>query len=360
MVERIEEAYGSYKVVWHPEKLNSFLKEVITTPVYVRVKPTNRCNHKCFYCAYDPQVGYILSERFNRHDEIPKDKMMEILSDFRNMGVKAVTYSGGGEPLIYSHIISTLEKTIDYGIDLSAITNGQKLEGRIANLLSNSRWVRVSLDSSDKQTFEQIRRINGKSFDKLINNMYSFSKIKNNNCEFGVNFVVSKENAKTVYDSAKFFRDLGVNHIKITPVWIHKGFVDYHSSIKEDVLEQIKKAKEELNTNEFKVYDTYENDFERTGVPQRTYSKCLVMQINPIIGADSCVYFCHDKAYSSDGILGSIKNKSFNELWFSKESAEIFKRFDPRDGCRHHCTADLRNKVIHAALNSHGPHVNFI
>ena len=37
----------------------------------------------------------------DQKDQIPEDKMTEIVEDLVNMGVKVVTFSGGGEPFIY-------------------------------------------------------------------------------------------------------------------------------------------------------------------------------------------------------------------------------------------------------------------
>lgn len=360
MKEGIAKKYGSLKIVWHPEKLNSLRDKKITAPLYVRIKPTNRCNHRCFYCAYDPDFGYVLSERLKREDEIPKEKMMEILKDFHEIGVKAVTYSGGGEPLIYPYILEAMKKTLEYGIDLSVITNGQKLNGEIAEVLSKAKWVRISLDASNSKIFSEIRRVPESLFEELVENIKNFSKIKNPDCEFGINFVVNKKNAYTLYDSVRFFRDLGVNHIKITPLYTPRGFEEYHASFKEDVIEQIKKAKEELETDSFSIFDTYENDFQLTSTDIRHYSKCPMMQVVPVIGADSCVYFCHDKAYSNEGLLGSIKECSFRDLWFSENSAQIFNNFNPQQNCKHHCTADSRNIFINDAINCYGEHINFV
>ena len=360
MAGKIAQKYGSLKIVWHPKKLDALRERKITAPIYVRVKPTNKCNHRCFYCAYDPDVGYVLSERLKREDEISKEKIMEILKDFKNMGVKAITYSGGGEPLIYPHILEALKKTLEYGIDLSVITNGQNLKGEIAEVLTNSKWVRISLDSSDAKTFSETRKVSERLFNELIENIKNFTKIKNSDCEFGINFVVNEKNFHSIYDSAKFFRDLGVNHIKITPLYTPKGFEKYHAPFREKVIEQIQKAKKELETNFFAVFDTYENDFQLTSTNIRHYAKCPMMQIVPVIAADSCVYFCHDKTYSNSGLLGSIKERSFKDLWFSDESKKIFNNFNPKENCRHHCTADSRNIFINDAINYYGAHLNFV
>jgi len=360
MNEKIALKYGSLKIVWHPEKLNSLRERKITAPIYVRIKPTNKCNHRCFYCAYDPDFGYVLSERLKREDEISREKMIEILQDFSEMGVKAITYSGGGEPLIYPYILEALKKTLEYGINLSVITNGQNLKGEIAEVLAKAKWVRISLDSSNAKTFSETRRISEKSFDELIKNIKNFAKIKNSDCEFGINFVVNEKNFQSVYDSVKFFKNLGVNHVKITPLYTPRGFEEYHSPFKEDVVEQVKRAKKELETDSFSVFDTYENDFQLTSTHTRHYTKCPMMQVVPVIAADSCVYFCHDKAYSNSGLLGSIKEHSFKDLWFSDEAKEIFNNFNPQENCKHHCTADSKNIFINDAINCYGEHVNFV
>lgn len=361
MEQKIQQKYGGLKIVWHHEKLRDLLEGKITAPVYIRMKPTNKCNHNCSFCSYDPLTGdtSVRDEMKNRKDEIPREKMLEILSDFKGMGVKAVTYSGGGEPLIYPYIEEAFEKTLEYEIDLSIITNGQKLDGKKAELLAQSKWVRISSDASDAETFTAIRKVPLSYFHELKNNIENFAKIKNKNCELGINFVVHKINHKQVYTSARYFKELGVNHIKITPMWI-SNFTEYHKDTKDSVIEQIEKAKSELGDNNFVVYDTYKNDFSHSSTNKREYAKCYIMQINPVIGANSKVYLCHDKAYAKDGCLGSIKDISFKELWFSEQSTRIFREFNPKVGCQHHCANDSKNLAIKGILESYGEHINFI
>ncbi len=358
-MEKIEQKYGSLKIIWHPDKLKSLLEKKITAPVSVRIKPTNRCNHNCFYCAYrNLKCGH--SQRFNKNDEIPESKMMEILKDLKEIDVKAVTYSGGGEPLIYPNIVGIMQKTLEYGIDLSMITNGQKLTGEKAELLTQAKWVRVSSDVSDAETFSNVRGIGKESFYELKENIKNFSKRKNPNCELGINCVVHKKNANQIYTIIKFFKELGVNHIKLSPVWAGENFFKYHAPIKDKAIAQISKAREDLQTKDFAIYDTFEDDFNFSSVSKRNYTRCPIMQITPSIGADSAVYFCLDISYSNNGILGSIKERSFSDLWFSEEAKKIFENFNPQQSCKNHCTADLKNIFILSALDCYGEHLNFV
>jgi MoaA/NifB/PqqE/SkfB family radical SAM enzyme len=357
----ISQRYSGLKIVWHPEKLKSFIEGKISAPIYVRVKPTNRCNHHCSFCSYDPETGDTsVRGLLNRTDEIPREKMLEILRDFKEIGVKAITYSGGGEPLIYPHIVESMKKTLEYEIGLSIITNGQELNKEKAEILSKANWVRVSANSSDSKIFSRIRKRPESWFDELEKNIKEFAKIKRERCEFGINYVVQIENASQVYDSVRYFKDLGVNHIKITPMW-NQDFETYHQPIKDSVLEQIVRSKKDFHEEGvFAVHDTYAGDFSGTSVPERHYSRCYIMQAVLVIGADCNVYFCHDKAYASSGVLGSLKDKSFRELWFSPEAAEIFRKFNPRESCRHHCTNDSKNVLLNSLIDCYGDDVNFI
>ena len=114
MKNKITEKYGGLKIIWQSEKLNALRKGIVTAPLCVRIKPTNLCDHHCFYCSYDPEAESknILSQGFNRTDEIPYEKIMEILKDFRDIEVKSITFSGGGEPLVYPHIIEAFKNEL--------------------------------------------------------------------------------------------------------------------------------------------------------------------------------------------------------------------------------------------------------
>src|SRR3989337_2751990 len=98
--------YTKMKIFYYKDKIDSLSKDDnrILPPVHIRIKPTNVCGHNCRYCAYrvdNLQLGKDMNER----DYIPKTKMMEIIDDVVGMGVKAVTFSGGGDPFYYPYLL---------------------------------------------------------------------------------------------------------------------------------------------------------------------------------------------------------------------------------------------------------------
>ncbi len=348
--------YSPFKIAWFPDKLQALADHNVTPPISSLINPTNRCNHDCFFCVY--AVNYSgMHDNMALKDELSIDKLYEILDDFKDMDVKAVTFSGGGEPLLHRNAVDYLQRATDNGLDLSIITNAQLLNGRKAELLANAKWVRASLDYYTAKGFVKSQRGKPKMFDDVIENCKEFSKIKNKSCDFGCNWVITKENYKDIYEGAKFMKEeLNMDNIKFSAVWI-KDFEKYHNTMEKDVIKDLKRIRKEIADESFRVYDNYKITINENTL-YRPYHKCLFMQVTTNIGADGIVYNCHNKGYDKNGMVGNINNQSFKEMWFSEETAKYFEEFDSQLSCRHQCAPDLKNIHMHQLLSLKGD--NFV
>lgn len=350
--------YSNLKIFAHPERLAAIIQQKHPAPVYIRIKPTNLCNHRCYYCAYTDS-DLALQDNVKSSDQITWGKMQEIVNDMGDMGVKAVTFSGGGEPLVYPHIIPTMQAVLAKGIDLSVITNGQLLHGAIAEVLTKAKWVRISMDAADADRYAKIRGISIQAFQQVSENIQQFAKIKPSECELGVNFVINHENFDQVYETGQLVRDLGCNHIKFT-ARVTKDLDEYHAPLKEKAIAQIHQAQVDLDSDRFRVINKYEEDFVACTVFRRTYSHCIVKSFGTVIAADSKVYFCHDKAYVNSGMVGDLAQQSFKKLWFAPETKERYRNFDATQECNHHCVYDDRNILLNTFISLEKQHINFI
>ncbi len=350
--------YSNLKIFHHASLLKDIEKGKRVAPIYLRIKPTNVCNHKCYYCSYaDNALG--LRDSVNKKDQIPWKKMQEIIEDMKNMGVKAVTFSGGGEPLVYPYIAETMQKVLDANIDLSIITNGQLLNGERANILKNAKWVRVSCDAANNSTYAAVRGLPEDALIKVCGNIEKFAAEKTDSCELGINFVINHENFNEIYKMAEKMKGLGVNHIKYA-ARITKDLFKYHEPFKEEAMRQLAKAKEALEDENFHIIDKYASDFDTAMVFERKYHTCYINRLFAVIAADSKVYFCHDKAYVSSGVVADLTHQSFKESWFSKEICDRYKNFDAVSECKHHCVYDDRNLLLKSFFEMDKKHINFI
>jgi wyosine [tRNA(Phe)-imidazoG37] synthetase (radical SAM superfamily) len=61
-------------------------------------------------------------------DIIPRVKMISLAHEFVEMGIKAVTFSGGGEPLLYKALPEVIEILAKGGISVATLSNGANLK----------------------------------------------------------------------------------------------------------------------------------------------------------------------------------------------------------------------------------------
>jgi MoaA/NifB/PqqE/SkfB family radical SAM enzyme len=337
--------YSNLKYLQFQDRISALRDGRLVAPVHIRIKPINRCNHNCWYCAYrvdNLQLGQDMVET----DVLPEAKMMEIADDCIAMGVRAVTFSGGGEPLLYKPLPETIERMVRGGIKVAALTNGSNLKGRVAEAFAKyATWVRISIDAWDNESYSKARGVRDGEFDRVIENMREFAKSQSK-CVLGVSFIVGKENYTRILDMCSLFKDAGVNHVSLSGAVVendgHKNNL-YHAEIFSDVQKRIAEASEKLSDEKFSIINNYHTLDERF---DKAYNSCPMLQFRIVIGADSKVYTCQDKAYTNKGLLGSIETVSFKDFWFSEENLKKVRGINPSVDCNHHCVSHGRNISI--------------
>lgn len=349
--------YSDLKFLGFPKTLDALKKNKIIAPIHIRIKPTNICNHDCWYCAYHAS-GLQLGDQMTYRDVIPFNKLNEIAGDIVDMGVSSVTFSGGGEPLLYKRLPEIIEKLYKGGVKIATLTNGSNLKGRMAEAFQkHGTWVRVSLDGYDDESYSKARGVKVGEFTKLLDNMRNF-KLSKTKCILGCSFIVGKDNYKHIFSICKKLKEVGVDHVKVSGAVVGNSPEEnnlYHTKIKDAVSEQIQKAKE-ISDGNFKIVNHY-HDLESRF--EKKYTTCPYILYRPVIGADSCVYTCQDKAYTDSGKLGSIENISFRDFWFSKENLDKVHGLNPSKSCIHHCISHSKNVIINEYLSIDTEHAAF-
>lgn len=353
--------YSNFKIFHFPEKLNSFKERRVTAPIYVRIKPINLCNHGCFFCTYstgfrvkdgaeEPHINSLMHQDMKEKDKIPEEKLIEILEDLQLLGVKSITWSGGGEPLMHRGIVRAIDFAADIGLDQSIITNGHLLFGDRAVALNQAKWVRVSMDYTNGKQLKRFRNVPEDGFNEILWNISEFARKKPRECDLGVNFIIHKGNWHNLEQFSRELKNSGVENIRFSPMYV-PNFREYHAPFYRQVQEQLAKI-QDLCDSTFSVNSTYSIEEDGNHGPHRAYKRCLIMQTIPVIGADLNVYACHNKAYDQSGLIGSIKDRRFAELWYHPDTWEKMMTFDPQASCQHECANDKKNILINDFLNA--------
>jgi len=184
----------------------------------------------------------------NPNRRIPEGKAIEILNDCADVGVKAIQFTGGGEPTAHPDHIDIFDCAKLLGLKVGLVTNG--LVMREPGVLANMDWVRISLDAGFADTYEKIRE--SKSFDKVLSNIKALVSF-DTPCVIGIGFVVTRENWQEISRACEIAENLGVEYVRLSAMFSEEGskyYVGLTSMIEESILE----AKEQL-TGSCKIVD---------------------------------------------------------------------------------------------------------
>ena len=142
---------GVHKLLHHQEHLNSISKRKPVAPIHISVWPTNRCQLNCDYCC--------CRKTARNESELDIGMYKKALPILSRYGTKAIELSGGGEPLLWSHLSEAVEFAYQIGIKQSLITNGLALNDISSEVLSRFSWIRISVQSAshaNKISYETI------------------------------------------------------------------------------------------------------------------------------------------------------------------------------------------------------------
>jgi len=350
------------KIIANADRVVDFLKGKNPAPVLIEIDPSNACNHGCYFCISSyihlPESKGL--ETFDR-SIMPKKILMDTCRSFVDMGVRAINWTGGGEPTVNPH----LKESIQYigqnsDIKMGMFTNGTLFDkfDLFETLVDNMTWVRISVDAGTEKTYNDVRRArDGQNWDRMHANLAKLlevNKQRGNKIDIGVGFVITPDTYHEIVDFAKEFSKYDLTYCQYKPEIVNREReegkqreIQFWKEKVDPLLEEAKKILgNKFQINGYKLEDL-ENDPTFFG---RTYKKCLGSQVQPCVGADGHVYVCTNhrgyKAYS----YGSLYEKSFEDIWndISKKQ-EVMHQIEEVEcfrNCTQLCKPHESNKAV--------------
>ena len=136
------------------------------------------------------------------------------------------------------------------------------------------------------------------------------------------------------------------------------------------VREQLVAARENLEDDTFTVNSLFDERVDNLMSPAQTYAMCAAKEVLCVVGGDQRVYTCCTLAFNAAGLIGSIADKSFRDLWWAAETVEWFENHDARAVCQVPCLYEKRNKTALSlmakapdevsALRGTAVHINYL
>ncbi len=355
----------NHKLMYHPARVEEWKANGDCAPIYVEVGPTNRCNHRCMFCALD----------WLEHGgaDIDSQVMYRNLENMASYGVKSMMFAGEGEPFLHKDTPGFIQFAKQRGIDVSVTSNGVMYDKAIAEkTLPYLSWLRFSVDAGKPETYSQIHGTRKEDFEKLMDNLKNAAEIKRQNgyqTTIGIQALLTSKSIDEIEMLAKRVKELGADNIQIKPY-------SHHPSSKNDLsfdfsqAEDIRARLESLGDTNFQVaYRT--NTIKRLN-EERNYNDCHGLPFFSLIDARGNVIPCNLYYGNSDFYYGNINDQLFSQIWQGEKRKQVLAKICENgiDQCRKGCRLDVINRYLEDVKTAkvkieepQGPkpaHINFI
>jgi wyosine [tRNA(Phe)-imidazoG37] synthetase (radical SAM superfamily) len=314
-------------------------------PTHVKFDLTGACNLQCGFC------NGTKAQEAPSSKHIPWFKLKQTLQELADHGTRAVTFTGGGEPLLYPEFESCLCLTQTLNLEFGVTTNAAlPISENMTAALAHASWIRASVNAGSSETYQlvhQPRNPERDTYQQVIHNLERLKTACPPATRLGCSFLIDKHNWQEILMFTRQIRSLGLDYVQFKLVYIpaktsmlESGeYCDFGSKIPELI-----SAARGLETANFKILFPV----ERSETAIKTYQSCWLQHFSAHVGIDSLVYPCCVQTYQPQAALGSLLEQSFSEIWLSAVRKETARRFGA--GCPR-CWWDRINTVLDAMAN---------
>lgn len=348
--------YSELKPVWW------FAREgrLPDAPKQVQLILSDLCNQDCSFCAYR-MSGYTSNDLFVGSSEaasyghnnpkrwIPTDRALRLIDEFKEAGVLAVQFTGGGEPTVHPEHEAVFSKALDAGLRCSLVSNGVRWNYTlIKDILPRFDWARVSIDAGNSGYYAKLRNTPRSNWLHVWDNVRALAgtiKATKSPSILGLGFVVTPESYRQIPEFTAIASSSGAQNIRYTAMFSpedEKPFIGIYEEIKALII----RAREDHESSDFKVYDNFGSRFDDLRQHSPDYSFCSYQFYTTYIGGDLNAYRCCVLAYNKRGLVegGNLKERSFSDFWKSQERKNDMKALDAR-GCER-CQFNEKNRAM--------------
>lgn len=349
----MSEMYSQLKPLWHLDRLVQLREGRRPAPVHVQLILSDLCNQDCSFCAYRMSAGlstelFGTPETHNPNRRMRTEKALEIVEDCAAMGVRAIQFTGGGEPTVHPDHLLIMGRAQELGMQTGLVTNGVRLNPA-AREIQGMTWIRVSVDAGTPETYAAVRHVPRGHWSRAWNNIAGLRE-HGYAGTLGVGFVVTPANFAGVESCGVLAKMSGASYLRAGAVFSADGTAFYGERIHE-IARVVAEAKAALDDESFEVVDLFGRrigDLEE-GRPEDP--ECGYQYLTAYVGADLNVYRCCNTAYTRAGVVGSLAGQRL------RDAALAYEPFDART-CRH-CQFLGQNRAIRATTRQ-PQHVDFV
>lgn len=313
--------------------------EIFAGPFHLALFPTDRCNINCFFC-------YTRNLR-KKAGELSWDVLKNALNEGLSMGLKSVSFGGGGEPLIYPALNPLLDFIRENNLKIDSIkTNGTALTEKTAQKLIRSglRRITISLNDTRAEIYSKICNASPHLFNRALEGIHHIVQAKRqsqSDCEISVQVFVWRENYKRLPEMIQDLIPSGTDLIYVNTIDGLPGNLKMSPEQKEEfrkILADVIKDHARIvqfnlsaeGLHEFAVGLQYQYHPQAIDIPDLCTTPnrvefCYMGWFAAVIEANGDIYPCCHFTTDERKSLGNLHSENLKQIWYGKKSA-IYRR----------------------------------
>lgn len=359
----------SLKVLRHADRIATLQAGRIPFPINMEIDISNRCPLGCGGCHF----GYTHSKGPLREHPLELQQvsadgledtgdLMElglfqrVCRELAEAGVKSITFTGGGEPLVhpqFAEFLATARKHLEVGLYSSmAGSSPSKIEA----IRRHCTWIVVSIDEPDRESYQAWKGTN--AFQGIYRATKELTR-DGSGLVTGASFLIHAGNWEKLEQMYALHKELGTTYCLFRPL------VKYDLQHPDRMVEDPKtwmnqpRWRDGLITRLYQMREQYKDveiaidKFARYALWQRTYRECVAASLSGVVTPNGKVWACVNRRGFPGSCIGDLSKEPFVEVWQRQ------RRWADFDQCRVLCRGDEVNVALQPLLAKQ-PHENFL
>ncbi|MDC3288507.1 radical SAM protein [Candidatus Pelagibacter sp.] len=306
----------SHKLSYHMDRVSAWEEGERIAPISVDMALTRACGAMCSFC-------YAMVQEPQERMPIKEKHSLNLLDDFAEIGVKAVSLISDGESTLSKAYVPFIKHASNIGIDVGNATNGWEWEPeKIDQVLPHLTWVRFTVAAGKPESYAKIMFKSSEHtpvFDRAMRHIkyaVDLKKKLNLKVTLGIQMVLLPEFKDEIIPFAKLATDLGVDYGVIKHCSDDEfGTLGVDYSKYEDMYSLLKEA-ENMSNDNTKVIVKW-SKIKDKGLPtyNRFYGPQFLLQISGSgLVAPSGMFF---NARYSKLHIGNFVDERFKDIFKS-------------------------------------------
>ncbi len=352
------------KLLWHSDRI-ALMQSGQPTPAPISLEwdVSNICSHQCPFCSFGTKESHGYRQQHWQH--FPFDRAMTLIPELVLAGVRSVTLTGGGEPLMHPKVSTIMAELSAHGMPWGLVTNGAALHGPAHDLIAQyARFVRVSLDAGTESSHQAMHRPAQPEFHRIIENMRLLvrdSAVSDRQIPLmvGASFCVTDQNYREIGIAAQLVKQLGGNYLEVRPTyptdWRGDGWTNALTNVSA-AIESLQDARLSCDGDGFQIVGMIDR-FEALSKSPHDYDKCQIGPLTSVLGADGRLWHCCVQRGQTGFDLGNVLHAPFKDVWSQAQAKHIENVIDVKKCPK--CRYANYNKILQG-LQQDALHVAFV